>query len=96
MKKLKAKYKKVKDKRNETGQECFPEWEFYDALDGVMGHKHSTDPPVVVESMSTTSSSEIELDMSGAVELDENVPSPISISSTASLNSSNADAISEA
>jgi len=96
MKKLKGEHKKVKDKCNETGQGCFPEWEFYDALDGVMGHKHSTDPPVV-ESMSTTSSLEIELNMSGAVELDAaNVPSPMSSSSTGSLNSSNADAISEA
>ena len=75
MKKLKAEYKKVKDKHEETGQGCFPEWEFYDALDAVVGQKHSTEPPVVIESMPTTSSTEIVLDdktqdISGAVDPD--------------------------
>ena len=55
IKKLKAEYKKVKDKRDEIGQGRYPEWEFYDALDDVLGHKHSTQPPVVVESMSSPS-----------------------------------------
>lgn len=102
MKKLKAEYKKVKDKHNGTGQGHFPEWEFYDAMDAVMGHKHSTEQPVVIESMPTTSSTEIDpddetQDMSGAIDPDVvNVPSPMSSSSTASRNSSNADAISEA
>ena len=92
MKKLRGEYKKIKDKRNETGQGRFPEWEFYDAMDAVMGHKHSTEPPVVIESMPSTSSTEIDpdeetQDMSGAVDLDVNEPSQ---------NSSNAVAISEA
>ena len=29
---------KVKDKRNETGQGRFPEQEFHDAMDAVIGH----------------------------------------------------------
>jgi len=41
----------VKDKCKETGQGQFPEWEFYDAMDDAIGHKHSTEPPVIVESM---------------------------------------------
>ena len=50
MKKLKAEYKKVKDKRSETGQGRYPEWDFYDAMDNVLGHKPATQPPVVVDS----------------------------------------------
>ena len=101
MKKLRGEYKKVKDKRNETGQGRFPEWEFYDAMDAVMGHKHSTEPPVVIESMPSTSSTEIDpdeetQDMSGAVDLDVNEPSQMSSSSSTSQNSSNTVAISEA
>ena len=50
IKKLKAEYKKIKDKREETGQGRYPDWDFFDALNDVIGHKHSTQPPVV-ESM---------------------------------------------
>ena len=101
MKKLKGEYKKVKDKYNETGQGHFPEWEFYDAMDAVIGHKHSTEPPVVIESMPSTSSTEIDpdeetQDMSGAVDPDVNKPSQMSSSNTISHNSSNAVTISEA
>ena len=51
VKKLRAEYKKVKDRRKETGQGWFPEWEFYNAMDDAIGHKHSTEPPVVIENM---------------------------------------------
>ena len=50
MKKLKAKYKKVKDKRSKTGQVRYPEWNFFDAMDNVLGHKPATQPPAVVDS----------------------------------------------
>ena len=50
VKKLKAEYKKVKDKRSEIGQGRYPEWDFYDAMDNVLGHKPATQPPVVVDS----------------------------------------------
>ena len=50
MKKLKAEYKKVKDKRNETGQGRYPDWDFFDPMDNVLGHKPATQPPVVVDS----------------------------------------------
>ena len=91
----------MKDKCNETGQGRFPEWEFYDTMDAVVGHKHSTEPPVVIENMPSTSSTEIDLDeetqdMSGAEDLDVNEPSQMSSSSSASQNSTNTVAISEA
>ena len=83
----------------------FPEWEFYDALDDVIAHKHSTEPPVVVESLPSTSTafSSTEIgpddetqDMSGAAEPDvTSVPSPMSSSSTTSRNSLNTDASNE-
>jgi len=50
MKKLRAEYKKIKDKRNETGQGRYPEWDYFDAMDDVMGHKPATQPPVIVDS----------------------------------------------
>ena len=50
MKKLRGEYKKVKDKRKETGQGRYPEWDYFDAIDGVIGHKPATQPPVVVDS----------------------------------------------
>ena len=50
IKKLKGEYKKVCDKRETTGEGRYPEWEFFDALDSVLGPKHSTEPPTVVES----------------------------------------------
>ena len=32
-----------------TGEGQYPEWEFFDTLDNVLGPKHSTEPPTVVE-----------------------------------------------
>jgi len=50
MKKLRVEYKKIKDKRKETGQGRYPEWDYFDAMDEVMGHKPATQPPVIVDS----------------------------------------------
>ena len=51
LKKLKAEYKKISDKRKETGQGRYPEWDYYDAMDSVLGHKPSTQPAVVVDTL---------------------------------------------
>ena len=51
IKKLKAEYKKISDKRKETGQGRYPEWEYYDAINRVLGHKPSTQPAVVVDAL---------------------------------------------
>ena len=88
IKKLKTEYKKIKYKRDETGQGRYPEWEYFDALNEVLGHKHSTEPPVVVESLSMTTDEvtpdDETQDMSGVGESDAtNVPSP-AVSSTGS------------
>ena len=81
IKKLKTEYKKIKYKRDQTGQGRYPEWEYFDALNEVLGHKHSTEPPVVVESLSMTTDEvgpdDETQDMSGVGESDAaNVPSP--------------------
>ena len=51
MKKLKAEYKKIKDKQNETGQGRYPEWNYFDCMDAVLDHKPATQLPVVVNSL---------------------------------------------
>ena len=50
MKKLKAKYKKIKNKRNEMSQDCYPEWHYFDAMDNMLEHKAATQPLVVIDS----------------------------------------------
>lgn len=51
IKKLKGEYRKVKDKRNKTGEGRFPEWDYFDSMDAILGHRPATQPPVVVNSM---------------------------------------------
>ena len=97
IKKLKTEYKKIKYKRDQTGQGRYPEWEYFDALNKVLGHKHSAKPPVVVESLSMTTdevgSDDETQDMSGVGESDAtNVQSPaVSSSSTSSVAQPNTD-----
>ena len=45
--KVKKQYRRVKDKRNKTGEGRFPEWDYFDAMDG---HRPATQPPVLVNS----------------------------------------------
>ena len=94
IKKLKTEYKY---KRDQTGQGRYPEWEYFDALNKVLGHKHSTKPPVVVESLSMTTDEvgpdDETQDMSGVGESDAtNVSSPaVPSSSTSSVARPNTD-----
>ena len=41
---------KIKNKWNETGQGRYPEWDYFDAMDNILGHKPATQPPVVIDS----------------------------------------------
>ena len=52
IKKLKGEYRKVKDKRNKTWEVRFPEWDYFDSMDTILGHWPATKPPVVVNSIS--------------------------------------------
>ena len=49
IKKLRYKYKKIKDKHGKTGEDR-KDWKFLEAMDAVLGHKPATKPPVVMES----------------------------------------------
>ena len=74
--------KKIRDKRETTGQGRYPEWEYLDAINEVFGPKHSTEPPVLVESFSEsqnvndTGPDDETQDMSGEAVSEETVPSP--------------------
>ena len=48
--KLKAEYRKKKDKQGKTGENR-SRWEFFDAIDEVLGHKPATQPLVVLDTL---------------------------------------------
>ena len=58
VKKLKLEYRRNKDKRRKTGEGRYPEWDYFDAIDAILGHKPATQPPVVVNSQSTSDEQE--------------------------------------
>ena len=53
-KKLKAECKRISDRRKETGEGRYPEWDYFDAIDAVLGHKPSTEPAVVIDMLEET------------------------------------------
>ena len=54
IKKLKVDYWKIKDKRKKTGEGRYPEWDYFNALDDILGHKPATEAPVVVNSLGSS------------------------------------------
>ena len=82
IKKLKGEYKKIRDKRETTGEGRYPEWESFDALDNVLGPKHSTEPPTVVESFPQIGPDDETQDMSGEPAVHSPAPSHASSSNT--------------
>ena len=82
IKKLKGEYKKVCDKRETTGEGRYAEWEFFDALDNVLGPKHSTEPLTVVESFPQIGPDDETQDMSGEPAVHSPAPNHTSTSST--------------
>ena len=53
IKKLKGDYKKEKDKQGRTG-EGRTSWDYFDAMDAVLGHRPATRPPVVIDTSTTS------------------------------------------
>ena len=51
LKKLKCEYKRIKDKRNKTGEGRYPEWDYFDAIDAVLRHRPATEPAVVIDTL---------------------------------------------
>ena len=68
IKKLKVEYRKIKDKRNKTGEDRSPEWDFFDVLDEILGHKPATAPPVVVNSLESLTNKGVSNDPEPEVE----------------------------
>ena len=48
IKKLKGEYKKEKDRHNKTGEERTT-WDYFDAMDSILGHRPATRPPIVID-----------------------------------------------
>ena len=49
---LKQSTKKIRDKQDTARQGRYPEWEYFDAMNEVIGARHSIESPVIVESFS--------------------------------------------
>ena len=88
IKKLKGEYKKIRDKRETTSEGRYPEWEFFDALDNVLGPKHSTEPPTVVESFPQIGPDDETQDKSGEPAVHSPAPSH-ALSSNTQVNREN-------
>ena len=58
LKKLKAEYRKIKDKKGKTG-EGKKDWDFFEPIDAVLGHKPATQPAVVID---TLTDNDVDLD----------------------------------
>ena len=52
MKKLKSEYRKIVDKHSQTGQGR-TNWKYFDAMDVILGHRPTTRPSVVVDTLAT-------------------------------------------
>ena len=61
-KKLKKEYRKIKDKLNKTGQGRNEEvqWAYFDAMDQILGHKPTTVPEMVIDSLALAQSTSAE------------------------------------
>ena len=57
IKKLKGEYRKAKDKQGKTGEQPST-WEFFDAIDAILGTKPSTRPLIVIDTSETTENRE--------------------------------------
>ena len=65
IKKIKGDYKKVKDKCRRTGEGLYPIWDYFDAIDAILGNKHATELPVVVNNLKDPESDQSSPDSPG-------------------------------
>ena len=91
IKKLKAEYKKISDKRKETGQGRYPEWEYYDAINRVLGHKPSTQPAVVVDALEDIPVQDTQTDDDLLQETEMEAPSNLDTSDSTVLSPASTD-----
>ena len=91
VKKLTAEYKRISDKRKETGQGRYPKWEYYDAIDHVLGHKPSTNPAVVVDALEDIQVQDTQIDDDLLQEIELEAPSNLDTSYTTILSPASTD-----
>ena len=73
IKKLKKEYRRINDRLEESGQGRDEEvqWSYYEAMDKILGHKPSTVPESVVDSLALTHSKETTSESSEVQEVNE-------------------------
>ena len=91
IKKLKTEYKKISDKKKETGQGRHPEWEYYDAINRVLGHKPSTQPAVVVDALEDIPVQDTQTDNDLLQETEVEAPSNLDTSDSTVLSPASTD-----
>lgn len=69
-KKLRADYRKIKDKHGKTG-ESRKKWKFLEPMDSILGHKPATCPTVVVDTLGESQQSPSEPTIFGPIDSDE-------------------------
>ena len=87
IKKLKGEYKKEKDRHGDT-REGRTTWEYFDAMDAILGHRPSTKPPVVIDSLDTTDTAQSSTQDRDEDEAEDVEEKNDETGSSASLNSS--------
>lgn len=93
LKKLKSEYRKLKDKQGKTGEGKRKDWDYFDAMDAILGTKPATQPPVIVDTLQDTSDTQeddIQEDVSGPDhdEITEELASNISASNVSASEES--------
>ena len=87
IKKLKGEYKKEKDRHNKTGEERTT-WDYFDAMDSILGHRPATRPPIVIDTSRSTPVTPVPSEGGEEVEDIEEEQSALNDSEAGSLNSS--------
>ena len=54
LKKLRQKYKTVKDNKKKSGNSKGREWKFFKKMDSILSTRHNVQPPAIVDTMVST------------------------------------------
>ena len=97
---MKGEYKKIKDKHGKTGEER-SNWDYFDAMDSILGTRPATKPPIVIDTSNTATATDSQEELvaeetgedkeSETLSRSSSVTSlaPSSVPSTSSTNTSN-------
>lgn len=94
---MKGVYKKIKDKHGKTGEDR-SNWDYFDAMDSILGTRPATKPPLVIDTSNTATDSQEEIEEETGADKESETLSrsssatsltPSSVPSTSSTNTSN-------